>query len=37
MISLVAKYGIEAKLVGRVEKSSTKELLLKGSFGEIKY
>lgn len=37
MISVVEKYEIEAKIIGRVEKSATKELILKGSFGEIKY
>ncbi len=35
IISLSAQFGIEAKVVGRVEESDKKELILKGSFGEI--
>jgi phosphoribosylformylglycinamidine cyclo-ligase len=35
IISLISKFGIEAKVVGRVEECDKKELILKGSFGEI--
>ncbi len=37
LIDIAGKLGIEAKIVGRVEKSDQKELLLKGSFGEITF
>lgn len=37
MIDAAKQFNIEAKIVGRVEASSQKELLLKGSFGEIRY
>jgi phosphoribosylformylglycinamidine cyclo-ligase len=37
IISLSAQFGIEAKVVGRVEASDKKELILKGTFGEIVY
>jgi phosphoribosylformylglycinamidine cyclo-ligase len=37
MIDAAKQFNIEAKIVGRVEASNKKELLLKGSFGEIKY
>ena len=37
LIDIAAKLGIDAKIVGRVEKSDQKELLLKGSFGEITF
>lgn len=37
MLAIAASFGIEAQIVGRVEASNEKELLLKGSFGEIKY
>ena len=37
LIDIAVKLGIEAKIVGRVEKSDKKELLLKGSFGEITF
>jgi phosphoribosylformylglycinamidine cyclo-ligase len=37
MIAIAASFGIEAQIVGRVEASTEKELVLKGSFGEIKY
>ena len=37
MIEAAKQFNIEAKIVGRVEASEKKELLLKGSFGEISY
>jgi phosphoribosylformylglycinamidine cyclo-ligase len=37
MIAIAASFGIEAQIVGRVEAAEEKELMLKGSFGEIKY
>lgn len=37
MIAIAATFGIEAQIVGRVEAAEEKELVLKGSFGEIKY
>ncbi len=37
LISVANKFDIEAKVIGRVEKADNKELILKGSFGEIKY
>jgi phosphoribosylformylglycinamidine cyclo-ligase len=37
MIAIAAAFGIEAQIVGRVEAAAEKELVLKGSFGEIKY
>ncbi len=37
MIDIAASFGIEAQVVGRVEAAEVKELVLKGSFGEIKY
>lgn len=37
IISIATAFGIEAKVVGRVEESSKKELILMGHFGEIKF
>lgn len=37
IISVAAKFDIEAKVIGRVEEAADKELVLKGSFGEIKF
>jgi len=37
MIEVAKQFNIEAKLVGRVEASEQKELVLSGSFGEIVY
>lgn len=37
MIAAAASFNIEAKIIGRVEASPTKELVLKGGFGEIVY
>lgn len=37
IISVAKQFGIEAKVVGRAEKADTKELILKGSFGELVY
>ncbi|MDB5246529.1 MAG: phosphoribosylformylglycinamidine cyclo-ligase [Segetibacter sp.] len=37
LIKIGQKFGIEAKIVGRVEESGKKELIIKGSFGEIKF
>jgi phosphoribosylformylglycinamidine cyclo-ligase len=33
LIEIAASLGIEAQIIGRVEASDTKELVLKGSFG----
>ena len=37
MIEVAKAFGIEAKVVGRVEAAEKSSLLLKGSFGELKY
>ncbi|MGL4359474.1 MAG: AIR synthase related protein [Sediminibacterium sp.] len=37
MIATAASFDIEAKIIGRVEASPAKELVLKGNFGEIVY
>lgn len=37
MISIAASLGIEARVVGRTEASASKQLLLKGVFGEVVY
>ncbi|HEX8461465.1 MAG TPA: AIR synthase-related protein, partial [Segetibacter sp.] len=37
MIAVGKKFGIETQIVGRVEAGDKKELILKGSFGEIVY
>jgi phosphoribosylformylglycinamidine cyclo-ligase len=37
IISIAERFGIDAKVVGRVEESAKKELVLKGSFGELLY
>ncbi|MFL9484456.1 AIR synthase related protein [Chitinophagaceae bacterium LWZ2-11] len=37
MIEAAKQFNIEAKIVGRVESTSKKELILKGSFGEVTY
>jgi phosphoribosylformylglycinamidine cyclo-ligase len=37
LIALSNKFGIQAKIIGRVEHSETSQLLLKGNFGEIVY
>lgn len=37
MIEAAKQFNIEAKIVGRVENTSKKELILKGSFGEVTY
>ncbi len=37
LIKLASHMGIEAKIVGRVEESERKELLLHGSFGELTF
>jgi phosphoribosylformylglycinamidine cyclo-ligase len=37
IISIAESFGIEAKVVGRVEEAAKKELVLKGNFGEIEY
>ena len=37
IISVAKTYNIEAKVIGRVEEAGTKELILKGTFGEIKF
>jgi phosphoribosylformylglycinamidine cyclo-ligase len=35
--AVAEKFGIEAKVVGRVEQAETSELILRGSFGEIRF
>lgn len=37
IISVATHFGIEAKVVGRAEESNKKELVLKGSFGELTF
>ncbi|MBX2932154.1 MAG: phosphoribosylformylglycinamidine cyclo-ligase [Chitinophagaceae bacterium] len=37
MIKIANTLGIEAKIIGHTETSSQKELIIQGSFGEIKY
>jgi phosphoribosylformylglycinamidine cyclo-ligase len=37
IISIAEKFGIEAKIVGRAEEADTSELILQGSFGEIRF
>ena len=37
IISIAKQFEIDAKVIGRVEKADNKELILKGSFGKIKY
>lgn len=37
IISVAKQFEIDAKIIGRAEKADNKELILKGSFGEIKY
>jgi phosphoribosylformylglycinamidine cyclo-ligase len=37
MIEVAKAFGIEAKVVGRVEAAEKSSLLLKGAFGELKY
>ena len=37
LINAAASFGIDAKIVGRVEASASKELLLRGTFGEVNY
>ncbi len=37
MIEIAISFGIEAKIVGKVEASNEKELVLKGAFGEIEF
>ncbi len=37
MIDVAKGFNIEAKIVGRTEDHSTKQLLLKGAFGEVVY
>jgi phosphoribosylformylglycinamidine cyclo-ligase len=37
IISVAEKFGIEAKVIGRVEQSEKSELILQGSFGEISF
>ncbi len=37
IISIANQFQIDAKVVGRVEEANDKELILKGSFGEIKF
>jgi phosphoribosylformylglycinamidine cyclo-ligase len=37
IIAVAEKFGIEAKVVGRVEQAATSELILRGSFGEIRF
>lgn len=37
MIAAAKQFNIDARIVGRTEASSSKQLLLKGSFGEVAY
>ncbi len=37
IIAIAKQFEIDAKVIGRVEKADNKELILKGSFGEIKF
>lgn len=37
IISIARQFEIDAKVIGRAEKADNKELILKGSFGEIKF
>jgi phosphoribosylformylglycinamidine cyclo-ligase len=37
MIDVAKQFNIEAKIVGRTEEHSAKQLMLKGSFGEVMY
>lgn len=37
VISIAKQFEIDAKVIGRAEKADNKELILKGSFGEIKF
>ncbi|MCE3283638.1 MAG: phosphoribosylformylglycinamidine cyclo-ligase [Chitinophagaceae bacterium] len=37
MIAVARSFHIEAKVVGRTEKATAKQLSLKGSFGEVVY
>ena len=37
MIKVAESFGIEAKIIGRVEAAERATLLLKGEFGELKY
>ena len=37
IIAIATQFGIEAKVVGRAEACDKKELILRGSFGEIAY
>lgn len=37
IIAIAKQFDIDAKVIGRVEEAGSKELILKGSFGEIKY
>lgn len=37
IIAIAKQFNIEAKVIGRVEKAENKELILKGTFGEIIY
>lgn len=37
MIAVAQQFNIEAKVVGRAEAATEKQLVLKGSFGEVVY
>ena len=37
MIKVAKQFNIDAQIIGRVEASSKKELILKGNFGQIRY
>ncbi len=37
LVDIAEQFGLEARVVGRVEAGDTKELLLKGDFGEITF
>ena len=37
VIAISKSFGIEAQIIGRVEESDKKELIIKSEFGEFKY
>ena len=37
LIEAAKQFNIEAKIVGRTEEHNTRQLMLKGSFGEVVY
>ena len=37
VIAISKSFGIDAQIVGRIEESDKKELIIKSEFGEFKY